>query len=721
MGGMLAPRPGGHKGDAKAPWQRQLARTPREVDAVLEQLGWDDASTGALREASRRFELRVTEHYLGLADPSDPDDPILAQVLPDARELHAPPPGFSADAVGDLRPDNHPAATLVHKYPGRALLVTTGLCAVNCRFCFRRAYPYEETREGPAAALQAIRSDPGVREVILSGGDPLALSDRALGDLLAALASIDHVRRVRIHTRLPVVLPARVTPELLVTLRSTRLRPWVVTHFNHPRELAPEALEACDRLIGAGVPLLNQSVLLRRVNDDVEVLAELFERLADAGIKPYYLHQLDRVVGAAHFEVPEARGREIVEALRRRISGVALPAWVRDLPGQLAKTPLAAFALLALLLGCGDEPTRLETSLGEVSADEVITPEPTASVRPAEAVARTLPPLERVDLLLAADLDGDGAPELLAGAGHEMRWARWPSDADGPTWEGRWLSDGVLQQWLAVDLDGDGRDEVVAAFGVGRDAPQAVLEVVLLDRDGTSTVVVPMWRAKGERNQVTALLPWPNTDGTTDIYVAAFEDRFMVRGGVLSRLGGQPDWLPGHALRMGMARAAADFDGDGSVEVAIGRLYGETKDSDGDLRVLRADGSHEVVPTLRGVRAVGAGDVDGDGVPDLLFGDGWHKRYGTEARFRPSVARPDGAGGWTVELIEERDDQYAVEQIGVASGRLVAGGNREVRVYSRGQGGYSQVGQAQATSLRGAWAALGDRLVTGGPEIRSSR
>ena len=182
---MLAPRPGGHKGDAKAPWQRQLARTPREVDAVLEQLGWDDASTGALREASRRFELRVTEHYLGLADPSDPDDPILAQVLPDARELHAPPPGFSADAVGDLRPDNHPAATLVHKYPGRALLVTTGLCAVNCRFCFRRAYPYEETREGPAAALQAIRSDPGVREVILSGGDPLALSDRALGDLLA--------------------------------------------------------------------------------------------------------------------------------------------------------------------------------------------------------------------------------------------------------------------------------------------------------------------------------------------------------------------------------------------------------------------------------------------------------------------------------------------------------------------------------------------------------
>lgn len=719
---MLAPRPGRHKGDGTTPWQRQLVNGPRDVEPLLLRLGWDSGPIDAVVEASRRFALRTTEHYLSLADPDDPADPILLQVLPSARELEPSPAGYLDDAVGDLEPGHHPAPGLVHKYSGRALLVTTGLCAVNCRFCFRRSYPYGETREGPAAALQAIRADRSIREVILSGGDPLALSDRALQDLVSAIASMDHVKRLRVHTRLPVVLPDRVTDHLVRVLVATRLRPWVVTHFNHPRELAPEALQACDRLLRAGVPVLNQSVLLRGINDDADVLAELCEGLADAGIKPYYLHQVDRVRGAAHFEVEEGRGRRIVEDLRAKVSGIAMPRWVRDLPGQLAKTPLAGLLLAALVVGCGGgEPERLETSLGELSASDIITPEPTVEPLVTEPVGRTLPPLDKVDMVLAADLDGDGVPELLAGSEHEMRWASWSAGADGPTWQSRYQSEGVLQEWFAHDLDGDGRDEVVAAFGVGRGAPQAVLEVVLLYKDAGSTVVVPMWRSRGERNQVTALLPWPRVDGTSDIYVAAFEDRFSVRGGVLPRQGGQPTWLAGHTVRMGMARAAGDFDGDGATEVAVGRLYGETKDGDGDLRVIDDDGSLQVVPTLRGVRSVGAGDLDGDGTPELLFGDGWHKEYGKQARFRPSVARPDGAGGWSVELVEERDDQYAVEQIGVTAGRLVAGGNREVRVYVRGQGGWNQVGLAQATSLRGSWAALGDRLVTAGPEVRSSQ
>ncbi len=329
------------RGKRREPWQEALRDLVVDGPTLALSLGWSEAQVARLPPTG--FPLRTTRHYLSLVDPSDPADPILRQILPAVEELQDVLPGFSADAVGDLAPGVHRGPAFVHKYEGRALLVTTGSCAVHCRYCFRRHFPYEEVRgAGPSleAARRLVASDASIREVILSGGDPWSLPDRALRSVLEELATIPHLRRFRVHTRLPVVLPSRVTDGLLDALLGTRLRPWVVVHFNHPRELHPEAVEACGRLLRAGIPVLNQSVLLRGVNDDVTVLAELCEGLVDGGIKPYYLHQLDRVVGTAHFEVPEIEGHALVEALRLRVSGIAMPVWVRDVPGRGSKTPL---------------------------------------------------------------------------------------------------------------------------------------------------------------------------------------------------------------------------------------------------------------------------------------------------------------------------------------------------------------------------------------------
>ena len=355
----------------------------------------------------------------------------------------------------------------------------------------------------------------------------------------------------------------------------------------------------------------------------------------------------------------------------------------------------------------------MEVSLSDLDAEDV---EPEASPTPA---ARPLPPMAPVERVLAADLDGDGTQEILAGAGNEVRWGSWPAGAAAPTWEGSWQGEGALQAWLAWDLDADGADEVVMATGVGRGFTQAGLQLALLDRQGGSTVVAPIWSRSGERNQVTALQPWPRDDGGWDVYVAAFSSRFVVQGGVLSTAGGEPRWLDGHELRMGMVRAVADFDGDGAPEVAVGRLYGDDTDTDGDLRLLEVDGATTMIPTLRGVRAVGSGDLDGDGRAELLFGDGWHKNYGEHGRYRPSVASLAG-GAWSTALAEERSDQYAVEHIGVHDGLLVAGGNREVRAYRRSGDGWQQVAGPQPTSLQGSWAVLNGELVVGGARLRRS-
>ncbi len=273
----------------------------------------------------------------------DAADPLLRQVLPLDAEL-VDTPGYVADPVGDLAA--LAGQGLLHKYHGRALLVTTGACAIHCRYCFRREFPYGEQhagREAFASSLEAIRADPSITEVLLSGGDPLTLSDRRLAGLLAGLEAIEHVQRVRVHTRLPVVLPERIDNDFLDMWNAPRhLQRIVVIHANHAQELrGAEAVRgALGALQSSGTTLLNQSVLLRGVNDSVAALEDLSVALFESGVLPYYLHVLDRVRGAAHFDVPETEARDLHSALTARLPGYLVPKLVREVAGAPAKTML---------------------------------------------------------------------------------------------------------------------------------------------------------------------------------------------------------------------------------------------------------------------------------------------------------------------------------------------------------------------------------------------
>jgi EF-P beta-lysylation protein EpmB len=270
----------------------------------------------------------------------DPSDPLLLQVLPLGAEAK-PVPGFSADALDEGQA--HVAPGLLQKYAGRALLVATGACAVHCRYCFRREFPYGDEPRRLAdwePAFERLRQDASIREIILSGGDPLMLTDARLTEMIRRLDAIGHLDRLRIHTRLPIVLPPRITRPLVNLLRSIRMTPIIVVHANHPAELVDDCAAALRRLVRSGLTVLNQAVLLRGINDSVEALAGLSERLINLGVIPYYLHQLDRVAGTAHFEVPETRGVELVNALRSRLPGYAVPQYVREIPGQPHKVPL---------------------------------------------------------------------------------------------------------------------------------------------------------------------------------------------------------------------------------------------------------------------------------------------------------------------------------------------------------------------------------------------
>jgi L-lysine 2,3-aminomutase len=317
---------------------RSAVRDPRELCRLLDlprELA-DDAA-----RAAADFPLFVPRGYLARIRPGDPADPLLRQVLPIGAE-QLPVPGYGSDPLCEAAAEDAPG--LLQKYSGRALLITTGACAIHCRYCFRRHYPYAEAPKSLAAwepALVEIAADSSLHEVLLSGGDPLVLSDDFLARLAKRLAAIRHVRRLRVHTRLPIVIPQRVCDALLAWLTGTRLAPIVVVHANHPAELDDDVARAVARIVEAGVPVLNQAVLLRGVNDSADVLAELCERLVDLRVIPYYLHQLDPVAGAAHFDVPEAEGRRLVEALRARLPGYAVPRYVREVPGQANKIPIA--------------------------------------------------------------------------------------------------------------------------------------------------------------------------------------------------------------------------------------------------------------------------------------------------------------------------------------------------------------------------------------------
>jgi EF-P beta-lysylation protein EpmB len=269
------------------------------------------------------------------------NDPLLKQVLPLSDES-LDLPGFTTDAVGDG--ESHRAPGLLQKYAGRALMIATGACAVHCRYCFRRHYPYEDEPRRMSdwePAFAALEADESIHEVLLSGGDPLMLTDTRLSDLVRRLEAIPHLRRLRIHSRLPIVLPDRITLSLIDVLRGTRLTPIFVVHANHPNEIVDDCEQALSTLVRNGITTLNQSVLLRGINDDAATLAELSERLINIGVVPYYLHQLDRVAGTAHFEVEPSTGAALIGKLRRRLPGYAVPQYVREITGAEHKTPVS--------------------------------------------------------------------------------------------------------------------------------------------------------------------------------------------------------------------------------------------------------------------------------------------------------------------------------------------------------------------------------------------
>jgi EF-P beta-lysylation protein EpmB len=321
-------------------WQQQLAEAitdPAELCAILQL---DPALILPALESARGFALRVPRSFVARMRRGDPHDPLLLQVLPLAAEREAVA-GYVVDPVGDL--DSRVGAGLLHKYEGRALLIATGACAVHCRYCFRRHFPYAEhsaLHQGWQSAIETLRADPSTSEAILSGGDPLSLSDRRLRQFTDALADIPHIRRLRLHTRYPIVLPARVDASLLNWIASLPIKTVVVIHANHAQEIDAGVQRACHDLAGSGATLLNQSVLLAGVNDSVGALSELSEALFAAGVLPYYLHVLDKVQGAAHFDVSEARALELHAQLRQRLPGYLVPRLVREVAGAPGKIPV---------------------------------------------------------------------------------------------------------------------------------------------------------------------------------------------------------------------------------------------------------------------------------------------------------------------------------------------------------------------------------------------
>ena len=320
-------------------WQDELRtaiRTPDELARRLDLLPEQISSHPDVL----RFPLFAPAPYLSRIEPGNPDDPLLKQILPvDAERIHGP--GDHLDPLSESTFQIAPG--LLQKYRGRALLVVNGRCAIHCRYCFRRHFPYDQTPQVSGqwqSAIESIAGDPSIEEVILSGGDPLTMTDAMFARLLHSLDQIPTVTRVRIHTRLPIVIPARVTARLVRLMDSLRAEIVCVVHANHPNEIDVAVSDALNRLGSAARAVLNQSVLLAGINDDPQILIELGNRLFGAGVLPYYLHQLDPVAGAGHFHVPLIRGRQIVQAMRARVPGYLVPRYVQEIPGRSSKTVL---------------------------------------------------------------------------------------------------------------------------------------------------------------------------------------------------------------------------------------------------------------------------------------------------------------------------------------------------------------------------------------------
>jgi EF-P beta-lysylation protein EpmB len=321
-------------------WKNQLAQAIRSPAELLQLLELPESYLPGANLANQLFPLRVPLSYLMRIKKGDPNDPLLRQVLPldcEAQTIK----GYSDDPVGDLASQKIPG--LLHKYKGRALLITSAACGIHCRYCFRRNFPYNDAKLSHnhwQQSLNYLANHPDVSEIILSGGDPFSLSDEKLDDLLTALEKISHIKTLRVHTRLPIVIPQRITKSLINRLTKSPLKTVVVVHVNHANEIDNAVIEAMSKLRHAGVILLNQSVLLHKVNDSTAALEQLSHTLFDSGILPYYLHQLDKVNGAAHFAVESNQALELVNILRQRLPGYLVPRLVEERAGEPSKLPL---------------------------------------------------------------------------------------------------------------------------------------------------------------------------------------------------------------------------------------------------------------------------------------------------------------------------------------------------------------------------------------------
>ena len=314
-------------------WKVILRNAVRSIEELSRQLGFPSVPINWIDDP--KFPVRVPQPYLERIEPRNLEDPLLLQIVPTSRERQ-PAEGFCDDPL--VESEAFIERGVLQKYYGRVLLISTPVCAVHCRYCFRRNFPYEEHRStDPIQQLAPIEKDPTIQEVILSGGDPLMLSDSRLARLMNHLDAIPHVRRIRIHTRLPVVIPQRITSKLRELLRSLQKKTVVVMHFNHANEIDADVSQALTMLHADGIALFNQSVLIKGVNDSVEALVSLSETLFENHVVPYYLHLLDRVSGTSHFEVHEQVSSTLYAELQARLPGYLVPKLVREVAGEPAK------------------------------------------------------------------------------------------------------------------------------------------------------------------------------------------------------------------------------------------------------------------------------------------------------------------------------------------------------------------------------------------------
>ncbi len=319
-------------------WQEQLAQAIRQPNELLEYVGLMANSIGYSNKAMKQFPIRVPHVFANRIRHNDPNDPILRQVFPYIDE-ESEVSGFIQDPLAES--NVHAVHGLLQKYKSRVLSITTAACAIHCRYCFRRHFPYQESTASSQhweAALEYIKKDQNINEVILSGGDPLTLSDRRLSEICASLAKIEHIKRIRFHTRLPIVLPARITTTLLQQITNNNKSILFVIHTNHANELDDDVAKAIRLLQSSGILVLNQSVLLKGVNDSVAALINLSERLIENNVMPYYLHLLDPVAGAAHYDVSMEKARELIKQMQASASGYLVPRLVKEEVGGTSKT-----------------------------------------------------------------------------------------------------------------------------------------------------------------------------------------------------------------------------------------------------------------------------------------------------------------------------------------------------------------------------------------------